>query len=294
MRIEAAALVQAAQNAELGSKERQALLEQAHSKLFELQERFPSASAELQIFLGGKRVRLSADDVLREAELVRKEAASIRLTRLEVGKLREVLGRSPSPAAVDENGWTDLHWAAVLNLPELAEALLDAGAEVEARMKAYVSLSDSLRQSFGRFGLALDDVRFGTAMNDFTKSGGTPLHWAAWSNASEVAALLVEHGADIHAKDSYESTPLHWAAWSNTSEVAALLIERGADIHAKGLWEWTPLHWAAWRNTSEVAALLNRARCRHPCEGSEGMDSAARSGIRERLRERLRGCGAAG
>lgn len=43
------------------------------------------------------------------------------------------LGREPSPTAADANGWTDLHYAAALNLPELALCLLAAGAFVDAR-----------------------------------------------------------------------------------------------------------------------------------------------------------------
>ena len=47
----------------------------------------------------------------------------------------DLLGRYPSADAVDENGWTDLHWAAVLNLPKLADMLLEAGVNVDRRIE---------------------------------------------------------------------------------------------------------------------------------------------------------------
>lgn len=45
--------------------------------------------------------------------------------------LSRVLGRPLSPAAVDEDGFTDLHYAALLNLPEAVRELMAAGAVVE-------------------------------------------------------------------------------------------------------------------------------------------------------------------
>ena len=69
LRIEAAALIFAAENTETGSGERQALLEEAHSKLLKIQNRYPFESAQIQLYLRGKRIRLSADDVRKEARL---------------------------------------------------------------------------------------------------------------------------------------------------------------------------------------------------------------------------------
>ena len=45
--------------------------------------------------------------------------------------LAEKLGREFSPDAVGENGWTDLHWAAALDLPGLAKELVERGMEVD-------------------------------------------------------------------------------------------------------------------------------------------------------------------
>ena len=240
LRLEAGALVQAAEVAD-STEERRALLEEAYGKLLEIRERFPSESARLTLYLGGRRVNLSPEDVA--AMMAAAPSAD-----LDIGNLREVLGRMPSPVAVDENGWTDLHWAAALNLPELAEALLDAGADVAAPMKADGEpLSERLQQSLHELDL----------FPELTRRGYLPLHIAAFNDAWESATLLIARGADIHAKASHNGfTPLHAAAAGNASKVAVELIARGADIHAKNKVGFTPLHYAAYSNASEIAADL--------------------------------------
>ena len=240
LRLEAGALIQAAEAADTARK-RKKLLEQARSKLLEVRERYPSESTRLTLYIGGKRVTLTAEDL-------ESRIAAAPLADLDVGKLREVLGRSLSPTAVDENGWTDLHWAAVLNLPELAVGLLEAGADVSAQIRSDQNpVSDSLKRSLNAFG-------FDTEL--FWKTGGTPLHYAAGWNAYEVAGLLIERGADIRAENNKGSTPLHFVGHGNASKAAALLIERGAEVNAKNNEGSTPLHFVGYGNTSKAAALL--------------------------------------
>ncbi|HVA42270.1 MAG TPA: ankyrin repeat domain-containing protein [Acidimicrobiales bacterium] len=63
----------------------------------------------------------------------------------------------------------------------------------------------------------------------------TPLHWAASSDDAEVAAVLIDGGADIEAPRGSIGTPLAnavgYACWS----VGRLLVERGARVEA--LWQ---------------------------------------------------------
>jgi hypothetical protein len=89
----------------------------------------------------------------------------------------------------------------------------------------------------------------------------TPLHLAAERNPNpEVVALLLDRGADIHARNSTGCyMPLHLAVQHNPNpEVVALLLDRGADIHAQTL-GLTTLHWAVGGVVNpklEVVALL--------------------------------------
>ncbi len=86
--------------------------------------------------------------------------------------------------------------------------------------------------------------------------GYTPLHWAAVTNAKELAEQFLSKGADIDAKSKNDSTPLILAARHNAPETAALLIEKGADVKAKEINGMTPLHHAANSGSKAVAELL--------------------------------------
>jgi ankyrin repeat protein len=60
------------------------------------------------------------------------------------------------------------------------------------------------------------------------KHGWTPLHRASINGALEVVRLLLEHGADVEAKDNDGETALQVAAYKGHDEVVELLREHGA------------------------------------------------------------------
>jgi ankyrin repeat protein len=89
----------------------------------------------------------------------------------------------------------------------------------------------------------------------------TPLHYAAWKGHTEVAALLLDFGADVNAKNDnghWGNTPLHAAAHGNRRAVAELLIARGADIHAENAAGRKPLHETEAHRATPVANLLKK------------------------------------
>jgi len=91
------------------------------------------------------------------------------------------------------------------------------------------------------------------------KDGSTPLHCAAWNGHADVAAILLDAGADINDHNQnghWGTTPLHAAAHGDQKQVAALLIARGADLRAKNLNGRTPLGETTVHNARAVAKLL--------------------------------------
>ncbi|XP_078689039.1 death-associated protein kinase 1-like [Branchiostoma floridae x Branchiostoma belcheri] len=86
----------------------------------------------------------------------------------------------------------------------------------------------------------------------------TFLHVASKHGQTEVAALLIEHGADLEARDKLDQTSLHVASDCGQTEVAALLIEHGADLETRGWAESRPLHRAAYRGHTGTCELLIR------------------------------------
>jgi uncharacterized protein len=92
-------------------------------------------------------------------------------------------------------------------------------------------------QGFIAQGVAVDDRN--------SHDGSTPLLAAAAKDSVEVARFLIDHGADVNARNLEGVTPLHQAAYGGSENVAKLLIAKGADVNAIDLKGRTPLHLAA-------------------------------------------------
>ena len=148
----------------------------------------------------------------------------------------------------DENGWTQLHWAAAAKDGDAARRLLAMGVPPNIMDKN--DNSEFSDQGKGRFKL------LGQEKDWWKNYGYTPLHMAALFNSPVVASILIANGADIHAKTNYGATPLHAAAFENALAVVKLLTERGAHIWAKDNGGRTPLHESANGNAPWAAKML--------------------------------------
>jgi len=106
--------------------------------------------------------------------------------------------------------------------PEMSAYLVDSKGNTDlhqAAARGNAAAVGLLVQS----GLNLENVK--------NKDGKTPLHYAAEAkNGLECVKILVEHGADIDAKDSFNQTALELAAFSGGADIVAYLISRAASI----------------------------------------------------------------
>ena len=86
----------------------------------------------------------------------------------------------------------------------------------------------------------------------------TPLHHFARKGEVENAALFLDHGADLHARDEdIGSTPLAWAAKFGQRHMVGFLLKRGAKLTLPDDPPWaTPLAWATRRGHHEIVELL--------------------------------------
>jgi ankyrin repeat protein len=91
------------------------------------------------------------------------------------------------------------------------------------------------------------------------------LHWAAENGLTEIAALLIEQGADVDETDHFGNTALHLAL--NYPDMISLLLESGASVNAKNAMGNTPLHLAV-KDRRAVEVLL-----------AAGADVNARNGL---------------
>lgn len=91
----------------------------------------------------------------------------------------------------------------------------------------------------------------------------TLLHLASsrWQNTTECAAILLDAGATMTARDDdYRSTPLAWAARADRPAMVEFLLSRGAPVSLPDDEPWaTPLAWATRRGHSQIAEILRAA-----------------------------------
>jgi hypothetical protein len=86
----------------------------------------------------------------------------------------------------------------------------------------------------------------------------TPLHVFASDGNLEAAALYIDHGADLNARDEhFRSTPLGFAARTGRARMVELLLRRGARLTLPDDPPWaTPLAWAKKRRHDEIVQIL--------------------------------------
>ena len=83
-----------------------------------------------------------------------------------------------------------------------------------------------------------------------------PIHSACAISNLEITELLIQHGADVNAKQMQGVTPLHSAVHNGQTKLSKLLIDNGAEINAKTDNGETPLFMAKEKNFQETAELL--------------------------------------
>lgn len=206
-----------------------------------------------------------------------------------------------------DHGKTGLHWAAESDRIDVARALVDAGADIEARTSWGASPLD--------WAATMGSTRVAEFLLSRGASGFTLIIAAALGKQREVEAI-VESGIDLsshrrraapHTPDDYWpadsahilgdvlSDALYAAARNGHAHVVEYLLSHGANIDAKGVFGATALHWAAIHgHASTVELLISRganlnledARFRATAEGwaKEGAHSQIADSLRRSRR----------
>mmetsp|Transcript_23542 Transcript_23542/g.81939 ORF Transcript_23542/g.81939 Transcript_23542/m.81939 type:complete len:415 (-) Transcript_23542:38-1282(-) len=142
-------------------------------------------------------------------------------SRLVVMTLIEVHGAEVDSLDADE--CTPLHVAARDDKADACRALLELGANIEARNCA----------------------------------GNTPLHCAAANGCRAAMEVLFAAGADVHARNTGEWTPLYIAAFNSRIECIDMLAAQGADVNVKTKRGDTAMHrFAALGNLAGIRCLF--------------------------------------
>jgi hypothetical protein len=111
--------------------------------------------------------------------------------------------------------------------------------------------------------LAIELVQQGASITALNEQGVTILHLASRATMPELVALLIEKGADVHARIPTGDTPIHWAARAGASDrpnaeaTVVVLLQHGADINARNNRGDRPIDYAirtnnqAWLNVMQ-------------------------------------------
>ena len=116
-------------------------------------------------------------------------------------------------------------------------------------------------------------LKAGAQPNAVLPEGETILMTAARTGMVEVLTLLLDHGADLKAREKwFGETALMWAAAENHPEAVKLLVARGADVNERStllnvprrrtgqsvlpLGSWTPLMYAARQGALDATRAL--------------------------------------
>lgn len=135
---------------------------------------------------------------------------------------------------------------------DIVRALLAAGMRLTMGEAAAVGELERVR----KIGSA-----WPAAMHEYTSDGFTPLQLACFFGHTDVAAYLLEQGADVHAvaRNAMEIQPLHAAVAGQYADIVRLLIAHGAGVNARQQSGFTPLMAARQNNDKEIEALLLEA-----------------------------------
>ena len=190
------------------------------------------------------------------------------VTRGDAGRVSALIGARPELVrVVGDHGKTGLHWAAELDRIEVARALVDASADIEARTSWGASPLD--------WAATMGSTRVAEFLLSRGAGGFTLIIAAALGKQREVEAI-VESGMDLspHRRRDAPRTPDdHWpadsahilgdilsdalyaAARNGHGQIVEYLLARGASIDAKGVFGATGLHWAAINGHASTVQL---------------------------------------
>jgi RNA polymerase sigma factor (sigma-70 family) len=96
-------------------------------------------------------------------------------------------------------------------------------------------------------------LEYGANGHARTTSGLQPLHYAILSSHMHVIHVLLEHGVHLNPPGV---PPLHWAVMRGDHALVQLLLAYGADVTARAQSGRTALHWAALKGYTELVKLL--------------------------------------
>jgi hypothetical protein len=147
---------------------------------------------------------------------------------------------------------TPLGWACLGGHVEVAQQLLDAGADPGGRADGNNGWTPLHAVMLGRAhgdrlsALTAMLLKAGADPNAPDARGYTPLFAAIQRTPGDGPRLLLDAGADAAVAGADGRTPLHKAAMRGLTPLLEPLVKAGGDVNARDKWGQTPLHITVW------------------------------------------------
>ncbi|MGD9347880.1 MAG: ankyrin repeat domain-containing protein [Candidatus Aminicenantes bacterium] len=139
--------------------------------------------------------------------------------------VKNILENEPAKIdAKDEEGYTPLHWACMRAHWDIANYLIERGAD----------------------------------LNVVGGDGGTQINWAVHHDNVDIIKALIDKGAKLNIRNQWGMTELHTAIWRGNIHVVEYLLDHGSDPNIKTNEGWTAMHYAYRSGHDNVIALLKK------------------------------------
>jgi len=145
--------------------------------------------------------------------------------RGDLQKVKTILVKDPSKLnATDQDNYTSLHWACMRAHWDIAEYLIEIGAD----------------------------------LNVVGGDGGTQINWAVQHDIVDIIKLMVEKGAKLNIRNQWGMTELHTTIWRGNINVVEYLLDKGSDPNIKTNEGWTAMHYAFRSGHDNVIEMLKK------------------------------------
>ncbi|MGD0630248.1 MAG: ankyrin repeat domain-containing protein [Terracidiphilus sp.] len=213
----------------------------------------------------------------------------------DVKKVQALLASDPKLVNDKDNkGDTPLHVAALHGQLNVVQALIDAGADVNAKNNyapftpgdlwpflsptnhpdpvALLSLhAQDMRDTqngYSPLDLASFSARYmpivqllvakGANVNAQSSSGASALFWAVVRDQKDEAKFLIDHGADVNAADAYGDTILDIVLHLQYTSILQMLLDKNVDVNALDQSQHRPLTYALQMDDHKWADILRK------------------------------------
>jgi len=171
------------------------------------------------------------------------------IERRSTWRVRVALAEHPEQVNKEIMLRTPLEAAAAKNLVEIADLLLQHGADVNRqgiyegeKMPNPLDSAVGIPADQAPYEMVKLLVDHGANVNAVMSGNTTVLHDASLRGCSaQVLNLLLSKGANVNSRCDDGTTPLHWAASGGWFEGVRILLENGADVLVRNQAGKTPL-----------------------------------------------------